>query len=480
MHIVNIATEIAPYAKVGGLGDVIQGLSAALVKKKHKVTVILPFYEKILKKYKLPLKKESSFILSEGDLNHKNDVYILEKWGVKIVFIDPIHPKKYFKKNLIYDKDNDIKRFLYLSKAALKYLLTKNEKIDIVNIHDWHTSIVPLLYKNIYKKRGLEIKKIVLTIHNLSYQGKCLKKDLKNIFLQEIKNIKTSHVNLLKLGITHSDAIVAVSPTYAKDITTKKYGCNLEKTLQKQRKKLFGILNGIDTNIWTPQKDPFIPCHFEKKLLLNKIVLAKEKNKNKLRELLNIPLDNKPLVSCITRLVPQKSPPLIKAAILRTIKNKGQFILLGSSNIKKIMDDFKNLKNKLKKNKNAVLNFEYNDKLSHLIYAASDFIIVPSIFEPCGLTQMIAMRYGSIPIVRKTGGLADTVFDVDDESKPTSHRNGFLFETPTLIELYSTLDRAFDYWHKNSKKTLVKKIMQIDFSWTRSAQRYINLYKSLI
>jgi starch synthase len=480
MHIVNIATEIAPYAKVGGLGDVIQGLSAALVKKNHKVTVILPFYEKILKKHKLPLKKESSFILSEGDLNHKNDVYILEKWGVKIVFIDPIHPKKYFKKNLIYDKDNDIKRFLYLSKAALKYLLTKNEKIDIVNIHDWHTSIVPLLYKNIYKKRGLEIKKIVLTIHNLSYQGKCLKKDLKNIFLQEIKNIKTSHVNLLKLGIIHSDAIVAVSPTYAKDITTKKYGCNLEKTLQKERKKLFGILNGIDTNIWTPQKDPFIPCHFEKKLLLNKIALAKEENKNELRELLNIPLDNKPLVSCITRLVPQKSPSLIKAALLRTIKNKGQFILLGSSNIKKIMDDFKNLKNKLKKNKNAVLTFEYNDKLSHLIYAASDFIIVPSVFEPCGLTQMIAMRYGSIPIVRKTGGLADTVFDIDDESKPISHRNGFLFEDPTLIELYSTLDRAFDYWHKNNKKPLVKKIMQIDFSWTRSAQKYINLYKSLI
>jgi ADP-glucose type glycogen/starch synthase len=283
----------------------------------------------------------------------------------------------------------------------------------------------------------------------------------------------------LKSGLIYSDAVIAVSPTYAKEMLTKEYGCGLEKVLQKKRKKLFGILNGIDTKKFTPLKDPFIKYHYSSKDNIEKIIEKKNENKKFLQKKLKMNISSKPLFCSIGRLVPQKGPFLIKQSIFKTTKNGGQFILLGSSSVKKIKRNFFSLKKKLSKNRDISLNFAFDEELAHQIYAAADFIIVPSLFEPCGLTQMIALRYGTIPIVRKTGGLADTIFDVTSKNPL---KNGFLFEKFSKKDLLSALDRAFFYFFKKPEKLkiLIENGIKEDFSIEKSAKKYEEFYKKLL
>lgn len=474
MRIVHVAVEMAPLAKVGGLGDMVGGLSKELSDIGEDVEVILPNYS-FLKTRKIPLECGSFKYLEDG----VNNLACLGKLGkCKIALIDH-REKDYFHRPNIYGYNDDAERFLYFSTAALDYLLQKKEPIDILHLHDWHTSICAALYKEVYEKKGLKIKKIVLNIHNLEYQGICSASSLNGIGLDSKKHLTNGSVNLLKEGIIHSDAIIAVSPTYAKEILTKENGYGLDETLKAHRNKIQGILNGIDCEVWNPKVDQNISHHYDQNDSLEKILSKKSKNKKLLREELGLDLGEKPIICSIGRLVYQKGPELIEHSIFTSQKHLSQFVLLGSTHIEDLQKKFSHLESKFKKHKDISINFTYDEKLAHQIYAASDFIIIPSLFEPCGLTQMISLRYGTIPIVRKTGGLADTIFDVDEDNKK---KNGFTFEEFNNKELDETLDRAFNYWKNDIEKIhmLIKNGMSCDHSLVKVAKEYLSVYKKLI
>jgi starch synthase len=346
-----------------------------------------------------------------------------------------------------------------------------------------------------YSKLGYTHPKVVFTIHNMEYQGQCHPYNLDyigldgNALLAPEKMQDPTHadtINQLKGGMVYSDFFTTVSPNYAKEVLTPEGGRGLEKTILANQNKFKGILNGIDYSYWNPEIDRFLPAHFSpREMPENK----KDRNtldkkafiKKVLRERLLLSENHKPIVSCIARLVPQKGLHLIKHAIQFTLSRGGQFILLGSSPIPSIAAEFQELKNFYSSNPDVHLALHHQEDLAHQIFAGADMMIVPSLFEPCGLTQMIALKYGTVPIVRRTGGLADTIFDVDFSKKPFEKTNGYTFDSPDNAGIESALGRAIDCWFHDPDKWrhLMIQGMKIDFSWNLPADEYLKIYQTI-
>lgn len=494
MHIVHAAAEMAPIAKIGGLGDVILGLSRAFIKMGHRVDIIIPKYNcldlSLCQNLKLIKNDLKSF---ENDKWYTNSVWTGVVEGCTVFFLEPHHPDKYFHEGKIYAGATDIPRFIYFSRLLLEFLYHNKEPIDILNLHDWHVSLAAPLYKDIYKPQGLQIGALTLNIHNLEYQGKCATPDLDKIGLQgekyhtldKLKDENPSDpetINLLKGGIVYADKIIAVSPNYSREILTVEMAFNLENTLRQHEHKITGILNGIDLEIWSPKKDPFVPAPYSNRNTIQEILQAKSKNKKTLQKRMGLAEEEKPFIICISRLVSQKGPYLIKEGLLHAVKKGAQSGLLGFSPLPKMQQEFENLSEKMKNDPNIFFQFKYDESLSRLMYAAADFLIVPSFFEPCGLTQLIGLRYGAIPIVRRTGGLADTVFDNDDPLIPLEKRNGYTFDTFDFMGINDAINRALECW-KNDQDEYQKMLlrgMNMDFGWEKSAKDYLNIYKQLI
>lgn len=486
MHIVHLSAEMAPIAKVGGLGDVVFGQSRELIKLGHKVEVILPKYSCLHSQYIKSEKMIEKIMVEENASKYNNFVWHTNVETIPTFLIKPKHPKGYFHESSIYLNKSNTPRFIYFCKAALEFLLTRNEKIDILHLHDWHTSLAAVLYKEVYSKKGLKVKGIVLNIHNVGYVGRCSSNNVKRIGLKgkALSSLKDPNpryfdkVNLLKGGLLYSDQIIAVSPGYAKEILEEKKP--LCKIIQKNRKKFQGILNGIDLKVWNPKTDPHIHYHYHKGEAIEKIVKAKEKNKTYLRKKLKLKEENRPLICCVSRLVAQKGPDLIQEGLKYAVKRGAQAVILGASPTEKIQKSFEALQKHFSKSPHFHIHFHYNDALSRQIYAASDFIIMPSLYEPCGLSQLIAFRYGCVPIVRSIGGLSDTVFDLENSShkKP----NGFTFVPFGKAAFKKTLERALIVWYRSPKtyRTLIKNGMSKDYSWKTSAEEYLKAYKKLI
>ena len=486
MKIVHIASECAPVAKAGGLGDVVQGLSRELSAQGHQVIIILPFYGCLKKEYFESFTPQiEHFEAIEGDVSYPASASSAVVTGCKLLLLDAEHPKGYFQRDQIYGYEDDIPRFLFFNHLALQYLHKQQEYIDIVHLHDWHTAIIPILYKDLYQKRGLRIGKHIFTIHNLEYQGKCGSHDLDQIGLRgshylsmdQLQDTDPNHsnsINLLKSGILYSNAITTVSPTYAQEILEPKLSFGLDAVLRAYRGKLTGILNGIDSHIWSPSTDRMIPVEYSKLDTPEAITRAKLQNKHFLQNKLHLQKSTAPLIVCISRLVPQKGPEMIQTAITHSLQFGAQFVLLGSSPISQIQATFNHLKKEYKSNPNVHLIFDYNETISHLIFAAADFLVMPSIFEPCGLSQLIALSYGTIPIVRETGGLKDTVFDINSKDP---QKNGITFQDPTPEAMKEAIDRALKLW-KSPKKmdSLRKKAMNIDSSWKKPCSEYLKIY----
>lgn len=489
MHIVHIATEFAPFAKVGGLGDVVQGLSAEQANLGHTVEVFLPQYPWITNKQLSTLNPSSTFFSTWETNKQKNQIYSADIGKAKINLIKPLNIS-FFDREEIYGYPDDASRFAYFSRACLDYLLEKNSPIDIIQIHDWHAALVAPLYQEIFAKKGLITRAILLTIHNLSYQGICDPKSVYPAGLTEespsVKMMKQSyfdsHINLLKGGILYADRVITVSPTYAKEIFTDEESRGLKTTLEENKNKIVGILNGVDLNYWNPLTDSHLVQNYSKKDSILQILDAKEVNKRTLQKKFGLSLSKKPLLSSISRLVWQKGPELIKNALERTLEKGGQFILLGSCQEAKLDVDFHELAKSYRDNPDVAIILKYDEPLSHLVYAASDFTVVPSRFEPCGLTQMLALIYGTLPIVRKVGGLADTVRDADDETIPSEKKNGYTFADYSSHALFGALDRAIEDWFSKKEKIrhLIQNGMKEDFSWTHSAKNYLTLEKDLL
>ncbi|MES2122179.1 MAG: glycogen synthase [Chlamydiota bacterium] len=493
MHIVHIASELAPIAKVGGLADVVHGLCRELNQLGHTTEILLPKYDCLQLELLSDLKVETPELwASDGPYSFNNTIWSAHYDGLTLRLIETHHSQLYFNREVIYGCPDDIDRFTYFSRAAMEYLFKRGKHPDILHVHDWPTALIPVLQKEIYSKVGFKPKKTVLTIHNMEHQGRCTPQILTraglpgNDLLDPDKMqdpYSFNHVNLLKGGIEYSDQITTVSPKYEIEIQSPEGGFGLQETVLKHRKKLKGILNGIDCALWNPETDGYLfqnyPADRVSKSTLPDVIAGKEENKKQLRIQLGLAPSTHPLIGCITRLVPQKSPTLIKHAIERTLEKGGQFVLLGSSPIPEIQNDFLALKEHYRTRRDVALIMDNDERLAHWIYAAADMFIIPSLFEPCGLTQLIAMRYGTVPIARLTGGLADTVFDVDTSIKPLDERNGFTFEFPDTGGVNWALDRAMACYKEHPKKwhSIILNGMRTDHSWKHPAMQYLALYK---
>jgi len=486
MYVVHIASELAPIAKAGGLGDVLYGLSKELSRLGHQVEILLPKYDcidySLLKELQVYYRELWSY---EGPYRYNNTIWSAKVDGLSVLLLEPHHPKFFFSRGHIYGSHDDIDRFLYFSRACMEFLFKSGKKPDQIHVHDWPTSIIPALIKDMYQALGFPPTSTVLTLHNIEHQGHCSPTNLSQIGLRgedylapHLFQDPVQHhlINLLKGGIEYATAVTTVSPSYEKEIKTRQEGKGLHTTLIKHQQKLHGILNGIDEDFWNPETDPYIiqpfsthPPFTEEAMLA--IKKGKEKNKKELRQRLNLKADKRPLIACISRLVPQKGPTLIAAAFRHIVKAGGQCVILGSTYSPDMQALFVHLQEEHSSHPHGALFLEYNEPLSHLIYAAADALLIPSLFEPCGLTQMIALRYGTLPIVRRTGGLSDTVSD----------HNGFVFEQPKVDEMIPVLDQALSLWKKSPAlwQEKQKEGMSQDFSWKHAAKVYLALYESL-
>lgn len=496
MHIIHIASELAPLAKVGGLADVLLGLCRELSWKGHDVDIIIPRYDCMDSNEirDLTIAYNDLMVPYQGEW-HKNTVWMGWVENLRVYFIQPHHPRHFFDRGCFYGCEDDIERFLYFSRAAMEFLFKQPLHPKIIHLHDWQTAIIANLQKEMYQKLGYNNSKVVFTVHNFEYQGKCAPEDLLKIdikgkdYLKEDKMQDTQNpklINLLKGGIVYSDFFTTVSPTYAKEVLKPENGKGMENVILKYATKFQGILNGVDYSYWNPEIDRYLPVHYSsREMPANKkdrnTIEKKAFIKKLIRDRLQLSDDYRPIIGSVTRLVPQKGVHLIKYAIDYALKNKGQFILLGSSPITEIQKDFQALKQQFEGNPHVHLILHHQEDMAHMIYAASDMFIVPSIFEPCGLTQLIALKYGSIPIVRNTGGLTDTIFDVDNSDHPVDQRNGYIFNDPTIEAMDQALDRAFDCWfHQQDRwRTLMLNGMNMDFSWNKSSNKYIDIYEKL-
>lgn len=488
MRIVQLATEFAPLAKAGGLGEVVVGLSKELTRMGNSVEVIIPKYDFLESQLlrKINMEVPDFKCLEKGNL-HANAMWSAECEGVSLRLLEARHPAGYFHRGKIYGCEDDAARFIYFSSASMEYLKLRNKPIDVLHLHDWHVALAAVLARDLFH---LPIKSIVLSIHNAAYQGKCATWDLDAIGLRgedyltkgKLQDNDPNHpklINILKGGLVYSDALVAVSPTYAKEILTEEMGYGLDPIFRKMQSKLFGILNGLDLTLWDPSNDRLLAAHYGAKDSLQDITRAKEGMREKLRGQFCLSKNNRPWIGAITRLALQKGPELIEEAMNQTLRLGGSFLLLGSSPSPKIQAHFEALKLKYARDPRILLHLDYDEALAHQLYAALDFLVIPSLYEPCGLTQMIAMRYGTLPIARATGGHKDTIFDCDDPATPSGKRNGFLFPNFTKNSLASAMERAVRMFREkpDSIQKLIKTAIGIDWSWEKPAQEYLRLYQ---
>ncbi|HLB53323.1 MAG TPA: glycogen/starch synthase [Chlamydiales bacterium] len=472
MRIVHVSAEFAPIAKAGGLGEVLVGLARECTKQKENVEVILPKYSSIDMGKLSSVKMEvPDFKCWEKGNLQPNAVWSATCEEVTLKLIDVRHPSGYFHRGQIYGCQDDVARFLYFSRAVCEYLKLRSEKIDVLHLHDWHVAPIALLARDLF---NLPIGAIVLTIHNAEYQGQCAHWDLDAIGLNGLKYqtkellqdpLHPESLNLLKGGIVYANWVTTVSPTYAKELLTVELGGNLQPTFFKYRKKFSGILNGLDLTLWDPG--------YKKGDRIETIYVVKKKAKEKLcKQFALVPTSN-PWVGSITRLVFQKGPELIEETLCETVRQKGTFILLASPSTPEYQLHFEKLKKRFEPTGYARLILEYDEETAHLLYTALDFLILPSRYEPCGLAQMIAMRHGTIPIARATGGHKDTIVD---------GKTGFLFPDYTSASLSAALQKGIQEYrtHPDVIEKMILQGIAIDWSWKKPAQEYLNLYKKLI
>lgn len=475
-----VASEVVPFAKTGGLADVAGSLPKFLSQLGADVKVFMPKYSLIdTDKHKLfPVNFISEMKVRVSGIAHNAAVYksALRNSDVEIYFIENTH---YFNRTEIYTNDVDeADRFIFFQKAVIETIQRLDWVPDIIHCNDWQTGLIPLLLKDNYSwDRLFNNTKIIITIHNVGYQGVFVKETGINAELKPEYYLSggvvelNGNVNFLKAGIVFSDLITTVSPTYSKELLTEEFGHGLEIELQKRSKDICGIINGVDYSIWNPELDKDIPYRFSKNNLN-----GKKLNKKFLLTELGLRFNSKtPVIGIVSRLVSQKGFDIIEEILPEIMKLKIQLIILGSGEkrYEKLFTDLK----KMYARKTAFYS-GYNSELAHLIEAGSDIFLMPSHYEPCGLNQIYSLKYGTVPIVRKTGGLADTVIDWEKSvSKGKMNGNGFVFNNYDSKELLIKIKHAVRIFkNKPVWKQIIRNGMNCDYSWQKSAGKYIELY----
>lgn len=475
MKILYAASEAVPFIKTGGLADVAGSLPNAIKKKGQDVRVVLPYYSAINEEYKKDIKYLMDFEVDLGWRRQYCGIMTCELNDITYYFIDNEY---YFHRNQIYGEYDDGERFIFFVKAIAILLKELDFKADIVHSNDWHTGLLSLFIKDFaigdafYKDM-----KTLYTIHNLKYQG---------VFppsvLEELAGLSIDYfheeglkyydkVNFMKAGIVYSHGFNTVSQTYADEIKIGYFGEDLDGVIRKHENKLAGIVNGIDYDFYNPNKDPHISQSYTIKTIEDKI-----KNKLHLQSMYGLPEDEEvPMIAMVTRLTQAKGVDLVLYIMNQLLDKDIQFVLLGTGD-PHYEYLFRDVEARYPDKFRARIYF--NEKESHQIYAATDMFLMPSQYEPCGVAQLIALRYGTLPIVRETGGLKDTVTPYNEY---TGEGNGFSFTNFNGEDLLNTINYALSiYEDKKTWKQLMKSAMNSKNDWDQSSEKYIELYKSLL
>ncbi|MGB9697063.1 MAG: glycogen synthase GlgA [Ignavibacteria bacterium] len=475
MKIAFLASECYPYVKAGGLADVTAALPIHLGKRGHQIKVFLPFYN-LIDKDSFGIKKVNLPGNCGVNIGNSFEAFELYTAGEEVYFIKN---ERYYNRSKIYTDDNDEdERYIFFQYATLYALKAINWKPDIIHCNDWQTGLVPVILKKKFNSDSFYSSiRTVFTIHNIAYQGNFPKESLLKAGFAEAEFIPGGSLefnglfSFMKAGISEADVITTVSPTYACEIQTPEYGCGMEGVLQNRHNKLFGILNGIDDEVWNPAKDKYLTYKYT-------LENVEQKKLNKYELILhsgfNAHLD-KPLIGIVSRLVWQKGFDYLRDIADILMQNDIMLVVLGEGE-KRYEDFFKDLEKKYSKKVRVYL--EFNDKLSHLITAGSDIFLMPSRYEPCGLNQMYSLKYGTLPIVRKTGGLADTVKDYDEYG---NRANGFSFTGDSSESLLKKILFVIELFEdKEVWLILMKNGMQENFSWDVSARKYEEIYSLVL
>lgn len=472
MKVCFIAAEAAPFVKVGGLGDVIGSLPKALRELGVDARVILPLYSSIDRE-RFGLKYKAYQFVDLGWRHSYCGIFETEVDGVPCYFIDN---EQYFNRDSIYGQIDDGERFAFFSKAALEILPALDFKPDVVNVNDWHTAL-SVIYLDVLKSREAEFykdMKSVLSIHNIEFQGRFNPYEMGNLFGLENKYfdalIYNGDVNLLKGAIQLADRVNTVSETYAHEILDPYFSYGLDKILTVEQGKLRGILNGIDVDKFNPKTDPMIPVNYDLKTFEDKV-------QNKLTFQKEMALEvnaDIPLIGMVTRLTHQKGIDLILQASEEILKTGAQLVILGTGD-SHYESALRSLEHYRHDRVRSILLF--SNEMSAKIYAASDLFLMPSKTEPCGLSQLISMRYGTVPVVHRVGGLRDTVIPFTGVEG-----NGFTFESFQAGDMMDAIYRAVTCFYQSPDewKQIIKNNLQKDVSWEQSAKKYLDLYHEVV
>lgn len=470
MKVLICASEGAPFAKTGGLADVIGALPSKLKENGCDVRVIMPYYKKIKEK-EIAYYKGYAYVRIGSKMEYVGIFHSIHE-GIDFYFIDNDY---YFNRDSFYGHNDDGERFSYFDFAVLEALRVIDFFPDILHCNDWQTGLIPYILKANYNSY-YEYNKIktVYSIHNIQYQGIFPMNMMSILYMPYSSSLEFNGcLNFMKTAIIESNAITTVSPTYKNEVLTDEYGYNLNNILGLRYFDFEGIINGIDTIKYDPQTDPNIYKNYS----ITNVTTGKKANKNALLKEFGLALDDVPLFGLVSRLVDQKGIDLLMPIIDEVINySNAKFILMGSGD--KIYEDFfRQMEAKYPKRFKCYIG--YSDPIAQKIYAGADIFLMPSKFEPCGLGQMIAMRYATLPLVRETGGLKDTVIPYNEF---TQEGTGFTFTNFKSHDLKEVMFLAIKVYNENKTvwKKLVKQAMSMDYSWSKSALEYINLYKKLI
>lgn len=489
LRVVLAASEAVPWFKTGGLADVATALARALDSAGHDVTIILPDYVSVRADRGSQLPEVTDTGVRFSVLMNGESVAGAVRWApmpdseVKVLLVAQ---DRYFDRPQLYMENGEgyadnCERFCFFSRAVLEICRQMVLRPDILHCNDWQTGLIPaLLHSQFAGRPGFENAASVITIHNMAFQGRFWHLDMKLTgmdwrYFSMHQMEHHGYLNLLKTGIAMADQVTTVSPTYASEICTPEGGCGLDGLLQHRREDLTGILNGIDTDIWNPQTDRHLSAHYH----AGQPQPGKSECRRQLQGRMGLPdRSDVPVFGMVSRISDQKGFDLITEASERILSQDLQLVILGTGD-PRFEDELRRLAERCPDRVAVMIGFD--DSLAHQIEAGSDVFLMPSRFEPCGLNQMYSLRYGTLPIVRRVGGLADSVTDTNDETIADETATGFVFNDYNSTQLAETIERAVSYYHQPEVWSRVMHTgMSLDWSWTRSAQRYVEVYRMAI
>lgn len=478
MRILIASPEVTPFVKTGGLADVAGALANEYKKMGIEALIILPLYRRIKKRAdKLriePTEKEITVPLG-------NDIETGRLWigktseGAEAYFIEN---ERFYNREELYgtpkgDYPDNASRFIFYCRGILETIKTLELNVEVLHCNDWQTSLIPVYLKTLYRESLPDIATL-LTVHNLGYQGIFEHTEMPltglgwDMFHRDALEFH-GKINFLKAGLLFADVITTVSNTYAKEIMTSEYGFGLDGVLRKRAQSLYGIINGVDYNEWDPRNDPFIPANYSRKDVSGKALCKKS-----LQRLCGLHETTSPLIGMVTRLSSQKGLDLVTEALDSILSTGAQMVILGKGE-ERFQSFFSRLNQKYKGQISVTIDFD--NSLAHKIYAGADIFLMPSKYEPCGIGQLIALRYGAIPVVRATGGLADTIVEYNPA---TGKGTGFSFSTYSPTELINTIKGAIRLFNDREEwQKILNNAMSQVFSWHQSAQQYLSLYKKI-